>query len=620
MTGRVLRTLPLLVSCGALALGSHEPVPPLVVAVFACGSGLVGFRLPLDRATQRLAIVVVVVLTVAGLRASGMPLRGPHLGAFGYGFAFAPLLVEALRLWIRSPEGGSRFDVSLCLFSLLATGGARPGVIYLASVVVFLSVTVALQGSTHPGRLTFRELSPRTRRVAGVGLATAVAAAAAAALFTHFAYAQIHRRLGRALETPFEDTMGLSDTFRLGKVTALLASDAVVLRVSGAEVDRLRGVVLDEYGRGQWTRARTETPSPLEVPRVRPLGRDVVEVRHVHPDRDYIYLPLSAREVATPEGAIRADSMGVARSAAADASPNVWFRLGERDSLRVSGPGVEDLLMPRKLRAPLTAIAAEWTKGTGTPAEALAALHSHLQREDAYSLAPEREGSLDPLLEFLTVSHKGSCEYFASALALLARTIGIPTRLVLGYRVGERNPYWSHYVVRRKNAHAWVEAYLPDGTWVTLNPTPMTELPQDRPHDQQGLAAAIEATAVGWELTEAWLAKRTVLELGASALLGVVVFATQRWARNRKSAAPKGHGSLEFDPPPMAFVRLEAELGRRGRGRLLGEPLEKWAARLGDPDLGAVLACYAEARYGRAAGEGLDAALHAAARAIARAR
>lgn len=605
-----MRALPPVLAGVALAVASREPAPPMMVVAGALGSVLLAPRVPLDRATQRLAMMVIVALTVVGIRASGMPLRGPHLGAVGYGFALAPLIMATLRLWIRPADGSPRVDLSLCLVSLLATGGARPGLAYLAFVVALLSSAIALQRSANPHRLAFAALSRFTRRVAWVLLLAAAVTGVAAAAGARFAYDQLHRRLGHASETAYEETVGLSDNVRLGRLKALLGSDAVVLRVSGPEVDRLRGAVLDEYGGGRWTRAKPETFAPVDVPRARPAGADVVEVRHVRPDRDYIFLPLAAREVATPQGEIRRDSMGAVHSVPGDPTPDVWFRTGERDSLRVAGARVQDLLMPVKLRAPLTAIAAEWTRGASTPEEALAALQVRLGRDYRYSLAGERpRTSIDPILEFLTVSREGHCEYFASALALLARTLGIPTRMVLGYRVGERNPYWSHRVVRKKNAHAWVEAYLPNGTWVTVDPTPMTELPQDLPHDERGFEAALEALAVVWERVEAWLARRSVFELGAAALLGVVVFALQRWLRTRRRPEPTRDDGLEFDPPPDAYVRLEAELGRRGRGRQPSEPIERWAARLDDPRLGPVLLRYAAARYGDGERTGLDAAL-----------
>ncbi len=618
MKHRLLASLPPVIAGLALAVGCRAPVAPLIVVALALGSALVASRLPLDRATQRLATIVIVVLTVAGIRASGMPLRGPGLGALGYGFALAPLIMAGLRLWTRSAEGTPRVDLSLCLLSLLSTGGARLGVAYLAFVVALLGSMVALRRSGDPHRLPFASLSPRTRRVTWALVVLATVSAACAASGARIAYEAVRRRFQQESETAFEETPGVSDSVRLGKLTTLLGSDAVVLRVSGPKVDRLRGAVLDEYGGGRWTKAKTEALTSVDLPRAPTAAPDTVLVHHVSPDRDYIFLPFAARELATPKGEIRTDSMGSAHSIAGDGTPDVWFRVGERDTLGVAGARIEDLLMPIRLRAPLTAIALEWTRGAETREEALSALQAHLRRDYRYSLVHEPKTAIDPILDFLTVSREGHCEYFASALALLARTIGIPTRLVLGYRVGEHSPFFSHDVVRRKNAHAWVEAYLPNGTWATVDPTPMTELAQDLPHDERGFAAVLEALAVVWERVEAWLSGRSVFELGAAALLGVVVFALQRWLRTRTGATLAGDDGLAFDAPLESYVRLEAELARRGRGRGPSEPIERWAARLGDPKLAPVLLRYAAVRYGDAEHDGIDAVLSAAARGIDR--
>jgi transglutaminase-like putative cysteine protease len=613
---RLIRSLSSVVAGLALAVASREPFAPALTLAFALASVLPWSRLPLDRATQRLAAIVIVLLTIVGLRASGMPMRGPHLGAFGYAFALAPLIIVALRLWVDHAEGGPRVDLSLGLVSLLATGGARPGIVYLAFVLAFLGAAVAAQRSEDPHRLPVASLSPYTRHVAWALLLTAAAFGITASVVAHLAYRMVYRRMVSASSTAFEESAGLSDSVRLGSMAALLTSDTVVLRVSGPEVDRLRGVVLDEYGGGRWTRATIETPVPVAVSRARPPGADVVDVHPIHPDRDYVFLPLAARDVATASGSLRGDSMGVARWGSTDPSPDVWFRIGERDTFLIGAPRLEDLLMPHKLRAPLTALASEWTREATTPEESLAALAAHLRRDDSYSTDPQPRSSLDPVLAFLTVSHRGHCEYFASALALLARSIGIPTRMILGYRVGERNPYWSHYVVRAKNAHAWVEAYLPDGRWVTVDPTPMTELPQDQEHDEHGITAAFEGAAIAWEYVEDWLARRSVFELGAAAILGVIVFAVQRWLRTRTPAVAVRDDGLQFGPAPQAYLRLEAELQRRGRGRQPSEPLETWVARLRDPTLTPVLLRYIEARYGTTGTEGLDAALNAAVRGL----
>jgi hypothetical protein len=78
----------------------------------------------------------------------------------------------------------------------------------------------------------------------------------------------------------------------------------------------------------------------------------------------------------------------------------------------------------------------------------------------------------DPLASFLFERRQGHCEYFASAMAVMLRTQGIPTRVVNGFRGGEFNDITSQYVVRMRNAHSWVEAYIPGFGWMSFDPTP----------------------------------------------------------------------------------------------------------------------------------------------------
>lgn len=94
----------------------------------------------------------------------------------------------------------------------------------------------------------------------------------------------------------------------------------------------------------------------------------------------------------------------------------------------------------------------------------------------------------DPVVHFLFESQKGHCEYFASALALLLRAMGIPSRLVTGFLGGRWNPYGKYLSVRQGDAHAWVEAWLPESGWVVLEPTP----PEGRrPHVGRGFWATL---------------------------------------------------------------------------------------------------------------------------------
>ncbi|MFN0052702.1 MAG: transglutaminaseTgpA domain-containing protein [Planctomycetales bacterium] len=130
----------------------------------------------------------------------------------------------------------------------------------------------------------------------------------------------------------------------------------------------------------------------------------------------------------------------------------------------------------------LQALAADWTRSIAPPAGGDAPpprrIAETIERrlrdsgEFTYSLKmgvidPE----IDPVEDFLVNRKSGHCEYFASSLALLLRSVGIPARLITGFKGAEYFKSGGYYEVQQRHAHAWVEAYL-DNEWVSLDATP----------------------------------------------------------------------------------------------------------------------------------------------------
>jgi protein-glutamine gamma-glutamyltransferase len=101
-----------------------------------------------------------------------------------------------------------------------------------------------------------------------------------------------------------------------------------------------------------------------------------------------------------------------------------------------------------------------------------AALERYLRTHYGYTLQLPPSEPEDPLANFLFERRRGHCEYFASAMAVMLRTVGIPSRVVTGFRSAEFNDVTGNYVVRARDAHAWVEAYFPGYGWQTFDPTP----------------------------------------------------------------------------------------------------------------------------------------------------
>ena len=85
-----------------------------------------------------------------------------------------------------------------------------------------------------------------------------------------------------------------------------------------------------------------------------------------------------------------------------------------------------------------------------------------------------QDATIDPVEDFLFNRHAGHCEYFASALVLMLRSVGIPARLVTGFKGGELSSDGTLHIQQRF-AHAWVEALIDRRTWVTLDGTPSAE-------------------------------------------------------------------------------------------------------------------------------------------------
>jgi transglutaminase-like putative cysteine protease len=105
------------------------------------------------------------------------------------------------------------------------------------------------------------------------------------------------------------------------------------------------------------------------------------------------------------------------------------------------------------------------------------AIEAHLNSnayggEYKYSLEMRAKGP-DPVSDFLFNVRAGHCEYFATAMAVMLRTLRIPARVVNGFQTGEYNAAADAYVVRQADAHSWVEVYFPEAdAWVTFDPTP----------------------------------------------------------------------------------------------------------------------------------------------------
>jgi transglutaminase-like putative cysteine protease len=137
--------------------------------------------------------------------------------------------------------------------------------------------------------------------------------------------------------------------------------------------------------------------------------------------------------------------------------------------------------VPPELDEKIREIASEVVKDQNTPWENLKALELFLKKNYEYDEEYAGENlNGDPIENFLFNTRKGVCKHFNSALALLARSIGIPTRVVTGFLI---SPEAGFQLVMPKDAHLWVEVPFMDLGWIVFDATPerMEEMPVEIP-------------------------------------------------------------------------------------------------------------------------------------------
>lgn len=130
-------------------------------------------------------------------------------------------------------------------------------------------------------------------------------------------------------------------------------------------------------------------------------------------------------------------------------------------------------------------LALQWTRGLSDPYDQATAIEAHLRNPSFFTYTlkpPDTPPSEWPIVYFLTTSHRGYCQYFASAMGAMLRSLGIPTRLINGYGPGSPQntsgagikPGGSAQtqIVTTSDAHTWVEAFFPGYGWIPFEPTP----------------------------------------------------------------------------------------------------------------------------------------------------
>lgn len=130
------------------------------------------------------------------------------------------------------------------------------------------------------------------------------------------------------------------------------------------------------------------------------------------------------------------------------------------------------LRFPPQLDPRVQALAQQITASANNDYDRASAIENYLRSRYGYTLQLPSSTVKDPIANFLFERKQGHCEYFASSMAVMLRTLGIPARVVNGFRSDEFNDLTGYYIVRAKDAHSWVEVYFAGYGWQMFDPTP----------------------------------------------------------------------------------------------------------------------------------------------------
>jgi hypothetical protein len=245
---------------------------------------------------------------------------------------------------------------------------------------------------------------------------------------------------------------------------------------------------------------------------------------------------------------------------------------------------------------PIVALAERTLAGSPRDRRLLRSMERLLDERCDYSTDIADPGDLPPVVAFMETSRRGHCELFASAAVVMLRSLGVPARIAVGFRGGERDPGSGAYRFRGTDAHAWVEAYLDGEGWVTFDPTPGAETAAATADEVAEEAPTMSTSLTSWldgvfgegglrdALRDAWRGAARVVPSSPPSLpwllAGLTLLLVALRLRRRRASTSVGPlPTPEPRPLPVYIEHLHEVLRGAGLPRRTGETWREWVNR-----------------------------------------
>jgi len=383
---------------------------------------------------------------------------------------------------------------------------------------------------------------------------------------------------------------GFSDRVQLGRIGQIQQSNAVVMHIQidgdqhGRYALHWRGVALANFDGRDWSNPREQYVLPREADgsfAVPLFSQGVAQAalartqaasgrsnRLIHYrvlmepiGTNVFFLAPWARRVSGTYRAVQIDRGGAVYDLDGERAVSLYeadsdISAPSPEQLRAAGdylpPFVLTYLQLPGLDPRITRLAAQVSGPASDSYDKAVAMEKYLKTHYGYTLQLPGSPVADPLANFLFERKQGHCEYFASSMAVMLRTLRIPARVVNGFVSDEFNDVTGNYVVRARNAHSWMEAYFPGYGWITFDPTP--DSASGSPQGWGRVMLYLDAASSFWREWVISYDSSHQSVLGQSVLSGTrsSIDRTRMWARLRYARmlnwARKSRRSVEHAP------------------------------------------------------------------------
>ncbi len=460
--------------------------------------------------------ILLLVIAIAGIE---MLRVGVGVNAFA---VFVTLLMIVKMLDLRTPRDDGQIIVlcvAILIAAVLTSNSLMTGFFMLVAIALILRVVVLYQ--IHAVLVRASSSTESITRNARVDIRSMILATGfLCAIIGSIVFVVLPRNIGTQAFGQWgkgESVSGFADTVELGRPGFISLSSTPVLDLTITDRDGfniggedtppvyLRGAVLGEYDAGRWNRSSIMR-SPLQsrtrlIPpntSLRPRGRvDTVQwdrqftisIRSSSNGPTYLFAPwktVEFRVLGEPmrvgldfdRGIFLKDGIGgkldyAVRSMNTEFETINFDKFERRSQVTPTAIEPEIAQLARVILIDSEIEPDASLRPISDDRVAMSVLERHLRSQYTYTLdaQPVPLGE-DATKWFLFERRAGHCEFYASALALMARSVGIPARVLTGYIVSDYNAMTGQYIVRQSNAHAWVEAQIAPGHWRTFDGTP----------------------------------------------------------------------------------------------------------------------------------------------------